>query len=56
MNVTDVHEDRTRMKTVQIGMLYQYSMIGIVEAILTEGDVYTTTVTCKGQGQNNEPA
>jgi hypothetical protein len=46
MHVTDVHEDRTRMKTQQIGMLYQYSIIGIDEAILTDGDVYTTTVTC----------
>lgn len=47
-HVTDVIEDRTRMKTQLIGMLFPYSMIGIDEAILTESEVYTTTVTCKG--------
>ena len=44
------------MRTQLIGTLNKYSIIGIDEAILTEGEHYTTTVTCTGSCEGDEGA
>jgi hypothetical protein len=41
------------MKFLSIGNLAFGSIIGIEEAILTNSDYYTTTVTCKSTGDNS---
>jgi hypothetical protein len=54
-NVTEIKAAKQSMKFLSIGNLAYGSIIGMEEAILTNSEYYTTTVTCKSTG-DNDPA
>jgi hypothetical protein len=45
-NVKDVQEEKCLTKPKLLGLLGRGSIIGMDEAVLTESEVYLTTVSC----------